>query len=205
MAPSSSIATPLRIQIDEMYGLAVISILEGSHDLIKFDTHDQLMVAAVIVNRLHSKNWVLKDRDHRGFGPGIFDQIFGKGQFEVTWKHGLTRESFDSLDGAATVLRKAKKSAFSQCWAEHLIFQFIRAVGDPKEYGAAVSEVGNNTGFRGNNPDTKNRFRQESKDHDPSDLQSKQPSSITTKDPLFPLFPLEDHLKRMNRMATCKP
>lgn len=166
MGAVASTNAPLQVSTGNMYALAAFCILEGSPDLR--DTHEQLKVAAVVVNRLNSSNWV------REFGSGILDQLFAPGQFEVQPRYGLELDDFHSLDGATRALAAAKHS-LSEQWARELMISFMRDAADPTKYQAAASAVGDATGFRGNG--ITNTFRQESP-WDDDNLSSKQPSSI---------------------------
>ena len=160
------VANPLSLTPGEMYALAAFCILEGDNTLS--DTHEQLKVAAVIVNRMNASNWT------REFGRGLFNQLFARGQFEVQTRYNLDRNDFDSLDEAAQALADAK-SRLSKDWAREHIISFIRAAADTTKYAAAARDVGDNTGFRGANG--RNTFRRESP-YDDRNLSSKQPSSI---------------------------
>lgn len=150
-----------------MYALAAFCILEGAPDLR--DTHEQLKVAAVVVNRLNSSNWV------RQFGAGIMAQLFAPGQFEVQTRYGLELEDFDSYEGAVKALAAAKPS-LSETWAGELMISFMRDAGKEDKYQAAAAAIGDATGFRGNG--LTNTFRQESP-WDDDKLASKQPRAIT--------------------------
>ena len=169
---------PLRLTPGEMYGLAVFCILEGDNTLS--DTHEQLKVAAVVVNRMNASNW------RREFGAGLFDQIFARGQFEVQTRFGLDREDFDSLDEASQALADSK-AGLSLQWSREHIITFARAAGDPVKYGAAARDVGDSTGFRGSGG--RNTFRVESR-YDDANISSKQVSSIVVSWPagVTPLF-----------------
>lgn len=162
----TSTSTPLRVPTKDMYALAAFCILEGSPDLR--DTHEQLKVAAVVVNRLNSSNWV------REFGAGIIAQLFAPGQFEVQTRYGLDLEDFDSFDGAVEALAAAKPS-LSKEWARELMISFMRDAADETKYQAAATAINDATGFRGNG--ITNTFRQESR-WDDDNLSRKQPSSI---------------------------
>jgi hypothetical protein len=159
-------STPLRITPGEMYALATFCILEGDNTLQSI--HEQLKVAACIVNRMNASNW------RREFGAGVLDQLFARGQFEVQPRYGLDRGDFDSFDLASQALADAK-AGLSQPWARERIINFIRAAADPAQYGAAARDVGDSTGFRGVRG--VNVYRQESR-YDDASIGSKQPSSI---------------------------
>jgi hypothetical protein len=145
-------ADPLRITPGEMYALAAFCILEGDNTLS--NTHEQLKVAAVLVNRMNASNWT--------------------GQFEVQTRYRLDREDFDSLDEASQALADAK-SGLSKPWSRERIIAFIRAAGDTEQYTRAAGDVGDNTGFRG--AGGRNTFRKESP-YDDRNIGSKQPSSV---------------------------
>lgn len=164
-------ANPLRITPGEMYGLAVFCILEGDNTLS--DTHEQLKVAAVVVNRMNASNWT------REFGRGLFDQIFARGQFEVQTRYGLDREDFDSFDEAAQALTDSKPGLSLQ-WSRERIIAFMRAAENTTTYGAAARDVGDSTGFRGSGG--RNTFRRESR-YDDANIGSRQPSSIVVSWP----------------------
>jgi hypothetical protein len=161
-----SMADPLRITPGEMYALAAFCILEGDNTLS--DTHEQLKVAAVLVNRMNASNWT------REFGRGVFNQLFARNQFEVQTRYRLDREDFDSLDEASQALADAK-SGLSKPWSRERIIAFIRAAGDTEQYTRAAGDVGDNTGFRG--AGGRNTFRKESP-YDDRNIGSKQPSSV---------------------------
>ena len=110
-------ANPKHLTPEEMYALAAFSILEGSPDLA--DTHAQLKVAAVVINRTNASNW------KREFGSGVLDQLFARGQFEVQTRYGLDREDFGSLDLAAQALADAKAGLSAQ-WAREKMINFMR-------------------------------------------------------------------------------
>lgn len=149
-----------------MYGLAVFCILEGDNTLS--DTHEQLKVAAVVVNRMNASNWT------REFGRGVFNQIFARGQFEVQTRFGLDRDDFDSFTEAAQALTDSKPGLSLQWSREHII-SFMRAAEDTTKYGAAARDVGDSTGFRGSRG--RNTYRRESP-YDDANIGSRQPSSI---------------------------
>jgi hypothetical protein len=159
-------ADPLRLTPGEMYALAAFCILEGDNTLS--DTHEQLKVAAVIVNRMNASNWT------REFGRGVLDQLFARNQFEVQTRYRLDREDFDSFDAASKALADSKPG-LSQPWARERMIAFMRAAADTEQYGAAAGDVGDNTGFRG--AGGRNTFRKESR-YDDANLGSKQPSSL---------------------------
>ncbi len=150
----------------EMYALGAFCILEGSPELS--DTHEQLKVAAVVVNRLNADNWV------DAFGSRVFDQLFAPGQFEVRPRYGLDPHDFDSLDEATRALADAK-DGLDTGRAEVLMIAFMRAAADPVAYSDAARAVGDNTGFRGSGG--RNTFRVESP-YDEADLGSQQPRCI---------------------------
>lgn len=158
--------TPLRVTPGEMYAMAAFCILEGSPDLQ--NTHEQLKVAAVIVNRMNASNW------QREFGRGVLDQLFARGQFEVQTKYGLDRADFDSFEKAAQALADAKPGLSLQ-WAKTNMAAFIRDAADSTKYTAAATEIGDSTGFRGNG--RTNTFRKESR-YDEANVSREQPSSI---------------------------
>ena len=175
-------SSPLVISAREMYALAVFCILEGADDL--GSTGEQLKVAAVVVNRTNSANWANQ------FGKGVMDQMFAvatnkktgkqQEQFEVRSRFGLDTGDFDSLEEAVQALVDAKKPRLTAAWAKAHIVDFIRAVGDSAQYGAAAKVVGNNTGFRGKKG-VGNVFRREvdnPKWGDDPKVDEKQPSSI---------------------------
>lgn len=162
---------PRQLTPAEMYALAAFCILEGSGDLR--NTHEQLKVAAVVINRLNASNWV------REFGSGLFDQLFARGQFEVQPRYGLDRGDFDSMDLAAQALSDAKPG-LSVEWARTNMISFMRDAADPTRYTAAATEVGDSTGFRGVNG--VNVYRQESR-YDDANLSSEQPSAIVVSWP----------------------
>ncbi|MEX1362252.1 MAG: hypothetical protein AB1Z98_03955 [Nannocystaceae bacterium] len=159
-------ATPRTVTTAEMYALAAFCILEGTPDLS--NTHEQLKVAAVVINRTNASNW------RREFGPGILDQLFARGQFEVQPRYGLDRGDFDSLSEASQALADAKPG-LSVEWAREKMINFMRDAANPTNYEAAARDVGDATGFRGNGQT--NTFRQESP-YDDDDISSKQPSSL---------------------------
>jgi Cell Wall Hydrolase len=154
-----------------MYALAAFSILEGSPNLQ--DTHSQLKVAAVVINRTNSSNWV------REFGRGVTAQLFARGQFEVQTRYGLDTGDFGSFETAAQALADAKPG-LSLEWAKTNMIAFMRDAADATKYTAAAAEIGDSTGFRGDG--RTNTFRKESK-YDDASIGSKQPSSIVVSWP----------------------
>lgn len=149
-----------------MYALAVFCILEGDNTLS--NTHEQLKVAAVVVNRMNASNWT------REFGTGLLNQIFARGQFEVQTRFGLDREDFDSFEEAAQALTDSKPG-LSLAWSRERIITFMRAASNTTQYGAAARDVGDSTGFRGSGG--VNTYRRESR-YDDANIGSRQPSSI---------------------------
>ncbi|MCA9707102.1 MAG: cell wall hydrolase [Myxococcales bacterium] len=169
---------PLKLSPANMYMLAAFAILEGSPDLR--NTHEQLKVAAVVVNRTNASNWV------REFGAGVQAQLFAPGQFEVQTRYGLDLEDFGSFETAVKAVADAKPG-LSEAWARELMLAFMRDAADATKYEAAATEIGDSTGFRGNG--STNTFRKESR-WDDANLGSKQPSSIVVDWPkgATPLF-----------------
>lgn len=173
---STSTSTPSReLPTKELNTLAVFAILEGPGDLR--NTHEQLKVAAVVINRTNSSNW------KNDYGPTISDQLFAtdivdgntRHQFEVMPIFGLKRTDFVSLDSATQALSDAK-DGFDYDSARDAILNFKRAAADPNQYSAAAEEIGNATGFRGGT-DGMNKFRQESS-YDDDALSEKQPGAL---------------------------
>lgn len=156
----------LVVSTRDMYALAAFCILEGSPDLR--DTHEQLKVAVVVINRTNASNWV------REFGEGITAQLFARGQFEVQPRYGLDHGDFDSKAEAVQAVADAKPG-LSVEWATELMDAFIRDAQNATRWQAAAMEVGDATGFRGNG--TTNTFRQESP-YDDADISSKLPSAL---------------------------
>lgn len=171
LARDPFVSSPRSVTPGEMYALAAFCILEGSPDLS--DTHEQLKVAAVVINRTNASNW------RREFGNGILDQLFARGQFEVQPRYGLDEGDFASLATAAQALADAK-SGLSVEWAREKMINFMRDAADTTKYTAAATDVGDATGFRGNGQT--NTFRQESR-YDDADIGSKQPSSLVVSWP----------------------
>jgi Cell Wall Hydrolase len=158
--------TPLRVTPAEMYALAAFCILEGSPDLQ--NTHEQLKVAAVVVNRMNASNWTSE------FGKGVFAQLFARGQFEVQTRYGLDTGDFDSFEKAAQALADAKPGLSLQ-WAKTNMISFMRDAANPDKYGAAAKAIGDSTGFRGDGRN--NTFRKESR-YDEANVSREQPSAL---------------------------
>jgi hypothetical protein len=156
-------AQPLHLDAEQMRALAVFSILEGAPDLTH--VHEQLKVAAVIVNRTNSRNWVSQ------YGSTIVEQLFAPGQFEVRTRYRLQVSQFKSALAAA-------KAGVDTRTATDRIRAFMAEAGVAERYTRAAREIGNATGFRGRNG--VNRFRRESRFDDPN-LAARQPSHILVR------------------------